>query len=83
MKKYTCLVCGKVFLSNRNRETCSARCGKTLWQRKKRAEDKGIPYGECILNEGVECYQRNCITCGWNPKVARQRLAVIMGKQQK
>ena len=30
----------------------------------------------CIVNEGVSChpYNRNCDTCGWNPRVARERL---------
>ncbi|MBQ8359775.1 MAG: hypothetical protein IJX37_07705 [Oscillospiraceae bacterium] len=48
--------------------------------RKKRCEEKNIPFGVCIINDGVECHQHNCTTCGWNPIVARQRLAVIMGR---
>ena len=80
MEKYTCLVCGKEFQSDKEKETCSTRCGKTYWQRKKRCEEKGLIYGVCISNEGVECYQHNCTTCGWNPIVARQRLAMIMGR---
>lgn len=80
MKEYTCLVCGQAFRSDREKETCSNRCYRTLWQRKKRAEERGLPFGVCIINDGVECYQHNCTTCGWNPIVARQRLAVIMGR---
>ena len=80
MKEYTCLVCGQAFRSDREKETCSNRCYRTLWQRKKRAEERGLPFGVCIINDGVECYQHNCTTCGWNPIVSRQRLAMIISK---
>ena len=78
MRKYTCLNCGAEITSDREKKFCSPRCNKTFWQRKKRYEEKGVPFGVCIINEGVECYRHNCTTCGWNPIVARQRLAVII-----
>ena len=31
----------------------------------------------CPHNEGIGCYQNemHCKTCGWNPKVAKERLS--------
>ena len=31
----------------------------------------------CPHNEGIGCYpnEMHCSTCGWNPKVAKERLA--------
>ena len=29
--------------------------------------------GSCYYSDGVECRNRNCIHCGWNPLVAEQR----------
>lgn len=72
-----CKVCGKFFESEKEKDFCSNRCYRTAWQIQSRAEKRGEIAGECFLNEGVECYQRNCNTCGWNPKVQHKRLAII------
>lgn len=77
--KQICLNCGSEFDSDRDKKFCNARCNKTYWMRQKRAKDRGEAPGECILNEGVECYDHKCRNCGWNPKVARKRLEAIVG----
>lgn len=35
------------------------------------------PYFECRYNNMVGCDTRNCEQCGWNPKVANERLEKI------
>jgi hypothetical protein len=40
------------------------------WKKKKRESQKSTP---CPYNEGVQCYQKDCWRCGWNPKVAEVR----------
>lgn len=35
----------------------------------------------CIHNKGVNCSERNCESCGWNPKIAEER-ATEWRKQQ-
>jgi hypothetical protein len=36
----------------------------------------------CTYNEGVECQNRNCETCGWYPPVAELRLLAVMGMRR-
>ena len=33
----------------------------------------------CQYNQGVECTNRECDRCGWNPKVSEQRIRNIKG----
>lgn len=77
MKPYTCLCCGTVFQSDRFRKYCSNRCNQRYWQRNRRAGVVAPLQHECVMNEGVVCTEHSCDTCGWNPKIARKRLAVI------
>ena len=78
-----CLNCGKVFIADRKKRYCSHRCGKTYWQREYRRKEKMAQIDStavCVFTDGVECSNRACLNCGWNPVVARQRLAMIMGR---
>ena len=78
MKQF-CLNCGVEIISTREKKFCCSRCNRTYWMRQKRAKARGEDPGECILNEGVECYDHKCRNCGWNPKVQRKRLEKIVG----
>lgn len=35
---------------------------------------------ECPNNDGVMCTMKNCECCGWNPTIAKMRLAKILKK---
>ncbi len=34
----------------------------------------------CDYNEKIECKQKTCSECGWNPEVAKARLDAIIAK---
>ena len=34
----------------------------------------------CKYNDGCQCEVRNCYKCGWNPVVAKMRLAKLQEK---
>lgn len=38
--------------------------------------DEAPNYAACPFNQGVECWptQRNCVSCSWNPVVAKARI---------
>lgn len=70
LETFICRQCGKEFDSRRK----DARyCSRTCYQG--RIESLRRP---CLHNDGVDCEQRKCSTCGWNPKVARKRLEALL-----
>lgn len=66
-----CLCCGKD-ISNRREAAkyCSARCRELAWRQKHQTVSN---VAVCIYNEGVNCEDRQCSRCGWNPAVEKQR----------
>lgn len=82
MRYFKCAYCGKHGedkSANRSKRFCCKECSDAYWRRKRGAglakEDRRF----CKFNEGVECYDHKCRTCGWNPKVQRKRLEKIVG----
>lgn len=79
---YKCAVCGKrgMDTSNRqNRKFCSPECSELYYRRKNGVGIDKEDRQYCQFNDGVECYQRKCGKCGWNPEVAKKRLEVACG----
>ena len=90
--KIICQLCGKeklVYPSEaEKRQFCSKACANKgrrirelgefdhdeLWER---TEEK---LWQCPYNVFCSCRVRRCTTCGWNPKVARARLAAFKEK---
>lgn len=80
MYEYTCPVCGKVTevkKKNQVRTYCSRRC--VSMSREARRKDVGLEVEmPCIFQpESIMCGKRECDKCGWNPKVAQERLERI------
>lgn len=84
MFEYTCPICGETKQARYKWEIktyCSRECAnKALSERfAKKREENFIT--ACVFQpESIECNRRNCINCGWNPVVAKARLAAIKGK---
>lgn len=36
----------------------------------------------CAGNEGIACDKGNCQKCGWNPKVAKERLDKFLNRNK-
>lgn len=79
-----CPYCGKLYKTTDVRQIyCSRECGyvgRTI-NKGNRGDDfewtKSDGKWDCIYQEGVGCHTRTCETCGWNPKVAEERLKKI------
>ena len=72
-----CEVCGTEFLQTRpDKKYCTRRCTMIARNRaareraRKNAEVVGV---ECPYNVAVQCHERKCNSCGWNPVVAQKR----------
>jgi uncharacterized C2H2 Zn-finger protein len=84
-----CPNCGLVFRTARENQTyCCKSCGNIGRRKNDKGEHdtslewvKDTEFGKwvCPYNQGVGCYDRNCITCGWNPEVAKARLDKYLG----
>ena len=76
MHKFTCVVCGKEFLSERlGRLHCSKRCNKFAFRNRHLPETRNPQY-ICNYNEGVDCRRKSC---GWSPDVIKERLRRLGG----
>lgn len=87
MREYRiCPQCGKGFEANRpDKIYCSDECRVAAGidrQRERRQEKRGMEpptelqeLGSCVYNYMVSCGARLCDACGWNPEVAKARLA--------
>lgn len=82
-----CPTCGTLFKTNVERQKyCCHSCGhknrrskeggafeeSLLWEK----TEKGL--WRCPYNMAVDCSERKCITCGWNPEVAEARTKKIL-----
>ena len=71
----TCPYCGLEFQTTNPRQLCcSISCAAR--RRRERERNEELILG-CIYQEGIDCYDRTCDKCGWNPKVAEERLKKI------
>lgn len=73
MREFTCANCGAKGIDEshaQNKRFCCKECCDEYWQKMRRS---GREYEHCKYNEGVQCSERKCGNCGWNPKVAKKR----------
>ena len=75
-----CKCCGKEFLAKSEyRRYCNADC----YDRHHKVESAPIPKSlACRFADGVVCEKRSCEACGWNPAVAKERLAKFHEKME-
>lgn len=81
IRYFKCVVCGKRGMdqsSTQNKKFCSRQCADTYYRRKKGVGLKKEGRVYCRFNEGVECYKHDCVGCGWNPAVAKNRLEAVV-----
>ena len=77
-----CDICGTVFSTTRaDKIRCSRRCSQIAANRAKRKRMK-TNTASCPHNEHLICEVHSCSRCGWNPVVAKQRLAAIIAKMK-
>ena len=76
-----CAICGMEFEKRRpDMKYCSRRCAKIYANRAIRARKRGeiLECGtDCPHNSALICKDPKCDTCGWNPTVAKRRLATL------
>ena len=72
MKKHVCQNCGKEIPVDR--KYCSSKCNKAY----KRRESYKQSHELCLYNDSVECGQKRCSKCGWNPDVMQNRIDRIV-----
>ena len=79
-----CAWCKTLFLPSRSTQGyCSKNCRENAYYHAKRVKKKLIPVElGCPHNEHLVCEVHNCSRCGWNPVVAKQRLAAIIAKME-
>lgn len=84
MYEYTCAYCGKVVQvrwPSQAQKFCSKSCSASYGNGLRGVSPKNNYTGDCIFQpESVECHRMNCIDCGWNPDVAKERLNAIKEK---
>lgn len=82
IRYFKCANCGKRGMDQtpgQSKRFCCKKCSED-YRRRKRGQ--GIAKEDrkyCLYNDGVECYDRTCGKCGWNPVVAERRKAQITG----
>lgn len=79
-----CKWCGSLFRPTRaTHECCSKNCSANAYYHEQIAAEKPIPKELiCPYNVAVICKSHGCDTCGWNPKVAQERLDKIVAKMK-
>lgn len=91
MDQKVCAYCGKVLEGKKRRNKyCCGECMAKDYSRRKMGVkrvvvDEDFPWKkiggyfyECRYNEGCQCRNRQCDTCGWNPAVENARKAKVM-----
>lgn len=84
-----CPNCKEIFRAKDRKQVCCSRACSNQYAGVKAQmrlstepieEIDGDEYA-CKYNpRGCTCYERNCDSCGWNPKVAQERLEQIRRK---
>ena len=84
MYDYTCAYCGKVVQvrwPSQKQKFCSKSCSASYGNVLRGIIPKDNTTGGCVFQpESVECQRMDCIDCGWNPNVAKERLIAIKEK---
>lgn len=82
-EKRPCAWCGKLFeLSRITHRFCCQECSAAAWYDTK-VIHKPVPVSlRCPHSEHLVCEVHNCSRCGWNPVVAKARLADIIAKME-
>lgn len=79
LREYVCMTCGRVFLSRtKDAKYCTRMCYiQDRFNGTKKAEPKKevCVDNTCPYNLYVCCDKQKCDRCGWNPKVAKARMA--------
>ena len=72
-----CENCGKEFEARaKNAKYCCRRCAN-----QRNNARRGEETFQCPHNQYVTCSQKACGACGWNPRVAKERMARFLGKE--
>ena len=77
MAKFYCRQCGTLVVTkpgDRRMVYCSDACHR-------QGNCNYEPFS-CIHNDGVQCLEMRCSSCGWNPKVAQRRLEQYLKTQE-
>ena len=75
-REFTCLYCGARSLDTsrtKNRKFCNDHCNQAYWYRTKRGKGGKTQTPTCIHSIHILCGDHKCSTCGWNPKVEKER----------
>lgn len=78
----TCDYCGTKFEARaKTAKYCSHHCANSRYMDRRRKKKKEEEPTRCHYNQWVSCDKRcNCEACGWNPKVAEERTAMLREK---
>ena len=81
-----CLLCGAEFVKTRpDKKYCTRRCTMIANDRATRARAKARIEAvgtDCPYNVAIDCYEHKCNSCGWNPRVAKERTEKILQKME-
>lgn len=78
-REFICMECGEKGIDKSakgNKNFCSKDCYKRYWYRKKNI--KSDLEQSCLFNEEIACEERKCVSCGWNPAVAKMRKEALL-----
>lgn len=79
LREYVCEHCGRVFLSrSKDAKYCTRMCfinERFKGPRKTKPKKEVCADKTCPYNLYVCCDKQKCDQCGWNPKVAKARMA--------
>ena len=79
MREFTCIVCGKKSIDkspSQSKIYCSRKCIAKHWY--EAHKDDHSEKQVCKYNEGVDCFDGKCESCGWNPEVAKKRTEAFL-----
>lgn len=92
LQELMCPICSEQFMQKRpNMTFCSKRCANIAANRAARLRERSAEKKkrarvrvseiqfDCPHNKAITCGMMKCSTCGWNPKVAKQRLEALHG----
>ena len=78
-REFICLECGEKAIDrsfNGCGKFCSQNCTAAHYYRSKHPDAKKPNL--CLFNKWVVCEERNCVSCGWNPAVAKMRKEALL-----
>ena len=78
-REFICVVCGEKAIDksyNGCGKYCSDDCSKVAYYRSKHPNAK--IWSLCRFNKWVVCEEHKCVSCGWNPAVAKMRKEALL-----